>query len=381
MVLSGPNIVISRGMNTHIPSHLSDDQLVAELKRVAGQERASTAQVVAHLAEMDARGLHLAAGFSSLFKYCCEILHFSEHETYNRIEVARLARRFPMILELLEGGSVNLTTVRLLATHLTDENHAQLLAAATHLSRREVEELVARHAPKPAVPASVRKIPVRGVVASAASPSLALGPSTRPTIAAPPPPPRRPVVAPLATDRYEVKFTVNAETRDKLRRTQDLLRHAIPTGDLAEIFERALTLLLEDVEQKKLSATSHPRTPRGVAPHSRHIPAAVSRAVWLRDGERCAFVSKDGRRCDERAFLELHHLKPYGALGEATVENIEVRCAAHNKYEAELFYGARKQDDGDRVVREKDAADGEPRRRRTRSETSWLLLHSQPRTP
>jgi len=30
----------------------------------------------------------------------------------------------------------------------------------------------------------------------------------------------------------------------------------------------------------------------------------VRRAVWKRDGGRCAFVSEDGKRCDERSMLE-----------------------------------------------------------------------------
>jgi hypothetical protein len=65
----------------------------------------------------------------------------------------------------------------------------------------------------------------------------------------------------------------------------------------------------------------------------------VRRAVWARDGSRCAFVSADGRRCEERGFLELHHTVPYAAGGNATVDTIELRCRAHNLYEAELDFG------------------------------------------
>jgi hypothetical protein len=49
------------------------------------------------------------------------------------------------------------------------------------------------------------------------------------------------VTAPLSTERYEIRFTASASTREKLRRAQDLLRHAVPSGDIAEIFDRALT--------------------------------------------------------------------------------------------------------------------------------------------
>ena len=134
-------------MKIDIPSHLSDDALVAEVTSLAGREREATAHLIAHLAELDARRLYLGAGFSSLFTYCTEVLRLSEAEAYNRIEAARAARRFPIVLDRLAEGSLNLTTVRLLASHLTDENHLELLAAASGKSRREVEELLARYSP------------------------------------------------------------------------------------------------------------------------------------------------------------------------------------------------------------------------------------------
>ena len=72
---------------------------------------------------------------------------------------------------------------------------------------------------------------------------------------------------------------------------------------------------------------------------SRHVPAAVRRAVWIRDGGRCAFVAENGRHCTERGFIEFHHTAPYAAGGEATVDSIELRCRAHNLYEGELDFG------------------------------------------
>jgi len=110
-------------MKIDIPSHLSDDDLVAEVKSLAQCEQEATASLLAYLGELDARRLYLGAGFSSLFTYCCEVLHLSEPAAYNRIEAARAARRFPAILRMLGGGSLSLATVRLLATYLTAENH------------------------------------------------------------------------------------------------------------------------------------------------------------------------------------------------------------------------------------------------------------------
>jgi 5-methylcytosine-specific restriction endonuclease McrA len=136
-----------------------------------------------------------------------------------------------------------------------------------------------------------------------------------------------------------VQFTASAETYEKLRLAPDLLRHQIPDGDLDQIVQRALMALLENLTRQKLAATENPRRGRPTAPHSRHIPAEVKRAAWLRDGGRCAFEGAKGRRCRESGFLEFHHVKPYAAGGEATIDNIQLRCRAHNGYEAELYFG------------------------------------------
>ena len=150
----------------------------------------------------------------------------------------------------------------------------------------------------------------------------------------------QPVVV-LAPGRYEVRFTVSADTREKLRSAQDLLRHTIPDGDTAEVFDRALTVLIETLLKRKSGSTQVTRHPSRTATGARHVPAAVRRSVWVRDGGRCAFVGAGGRRCNARAFLEFHHVTPYASGGPATADNISLRCRAHNQYEGELAFGVR----------------------------------------
>ncbi len=114
--------------------------------------------------------------------------------------------------------------------------------------------------------------------------------------------------------------------------------HSVPNGDVAVIFDRASTLLVEDLERRKLAATTKPRGGRQSKPRSRHIPSAVKRAVWKRDGGRSAFIGTEGR-CTQRGFLRIHHRIPFADGGEATLENLQLRCAAHNRHEAELWFG------------------------------------------
>ena len=124
-----------------------------------------------------------------------------------------------------------------------------------------------------------------------------------------------------------------------LEMAQDLLRHTIPSGDPAQIVGRALQVLVEDLVRRKFAVTRRPRASQGQADESRNIPAEVQRAVFIRDRGRCSFIGTGGRRCGERAFVEFHHVIPYAAGGRPTVENIALRCHAHNTYEAEVFYG------------------------------------------
>ncbi len=335
-------------------TQLSNQELIARVTHLAEREREATAALIAHLAELDARRLYLAEGCSSLFTYGTQVLHLSEHAAYGRIEAARAARRFPVLLERLGEGSVTLTTVGLLAPHLTPENHRELLDRARHQSKRQVEALVARLRPQPPVPSSVRRLPAASPpparppapVEAAAGPERAgdaQAVASAPLLS-PAPTPRRArpaIVAPLAPERYKVQFTASAETYEKLKLAQALLRHQIPDGDLGAIVDRALTALVQHLARKKCAATARPRKGRGPAPGSRHIPADVRRVVWLRDGGRCAFVGRNGRRCAEQGFLEFHHVVPYAAGGASTADNIQLRCRAHNGDEAERYFGRR----------------------------------------
>src|SRR6185295_14094587 len=100
-------------------SYLSDDALVAETTRVAGIARRATVELVALLVEVERRGVHWALGYASMFAYCTRLLRLSEQAAYNRITAARAVRRFPQLLNVLAEGALSLSSVGLLAPHLT----------------------------------------------------------------------------------------------------------------------------------------------------------------------------------------------------------------------------------------------------------------------
>jgi 5-methylcytosine-specific restriction endonuclease McrA len=366
--------MVERGMSHTAQSFetLSDDELLAATKRLVANERAATVALLRSLLQVDARRLYLREGCASLFTYCTQVLHLAEGAAYNRIEAARAARKYPIVLDALAAGSITLTSTRLLAPHLTDANHRDLLEAASHKSKREVELLIATLCPRPAAPTMLRRQPLcvekptQGPVLKPANTTAApphtdcaveaqtLGTHFAHVAAPTCPITREPAtrrtassVSPLSANDYRLQVTISGDTHNKLRRAQDLLRHSIPSGDVAAILERALTLLLTDLERRRCAAASRPRQDEtAVSSGTRHIPASVRRAVWRRDQGRCAFVGRSGR-CRETGFLEFHHVQPHATGGPATADNIQLRCRSHNLYEATLFFG-----DGGECVRE-----------------------------
>ena len=326
---------ISRYTLTHLP----DQTLLRELRSLVSQDRATTALLIAHLGEVDARRLYAPAGYPSMFEWCVGELHFSEDVAYKRIQVARAARQFPTVHDMLADGRLHLTAVVLLAPHLGPGNAEELLAAASHKSKAQVEQLLAERFPRPDLPALVTPLaappanfrlvpePVKFSPTKHVAPGLNNEPAPAPSR-----------IAPLAPQRFAVQFTVDQATHDDLLYAQALLGHVVPNGDLAQVFARALKVLIARLEQQKFAATERPR-PCRPSQHARQIPADVKRAIWERDGGRCTFVGENGHRCEARTRLEYDHVEPVAQGGQATVQGLRLRCRAHNQFAAEQQFG------------------------------------------
>src|ERR1051326_2537987 len=198
---------------THI--QLSDGELVDEVRNAVASECGATAKLISLLAEFDERRLFLGAGCPSLFIYCTEVLRLSEHAAYGRIAAARASKRWPKILSLLATGEINLTTVVLLGPHLAEENHDAILEASRGKSNAEIERLIAALHPQPDITSSVRRLPDRALLrATTLDRSRVTSPAAEPTAISGAVPHRvaesvapRPIIAPLAPDRYLIKVT------------------------------------------------------------------------------------------------------------------------------------------------------------------------------
>lgn len=218
-----------------------------------------------------------------MFDFCTRRLGMSEGAAFRRIDAARLAKRFPMLARAIERGDVNLETLVLVRDHLAEANVYEIVAAVSQKSKREVEEIMARPAPRPDVPSSIRKLPT-----------------------------------PSASG-------VNATNagRDKLERARDPMRHRNPSGDLAVVVERAVDALLEKLEKERLGAASRPQRNVRTARAGR-VSRAARREVFEGDGEPCTFVSGEGTRCPSRAFLEIDHIESRALGGLGVSANLRV---------------------------------------------------------
>src|SRR5258708_5909903 len=134
-------------MQSYTLTHVRDAVLLRDLARLVARDRATTATLLAHIAEVDERKLYRPAGYSSMYAYCVEKLRLSEDAAYKRIQAARVARRFPAVFVALADGSLHLAAICLLAPHLTPESARGLLEVATHKGQSENEDVPARRCP------------------------------------------------------------------------------------------------------------------------------------------------------------------------------------------------------------------------------------------
>lgn len=137
---------------------LDDDEVLSALRGLARDKQRNDAAMLAHLDEAERRRLFAKAGYPSMFEYCVKVLGLSENAAGKRIRVARLARRFPVIVDLVETGELHLSGLCVLGAHLDNGNYRSLLDRARGKTRRQIEALVAELAPRPDVAASITRV-------------------------------------------------------------------------------------------------------------------------------------------------------------------------------------------------------------------------------
>ncbi len=318
-----------------VPDHV----LLRDLAALVARDHLTTAEMLAYLGEVDARRLYLPAACDSMHTWCVRVLHLSEDCAEKRLQAARTARKFPLLLDALAAGRLHLTAINLLAPYLTEANAAELVTAATQRSCAEIRRALAERFPRPDVPTSVRPlagpaVAPAGLQLSNTANSQGISPDSNQVnntlvFAAAAPAPRARML-PLSAERCELRTTLDAATERKLRLAQDLLGHAAPGCDLDRVIDRAVDLLLEKLLRSRLRAGKV----NGV-----HVSAEIKAFVFLRDQGRCTFVDEHGHTCGSCKRIEIDHIVAVADGGSSTPENLRLLCRRHNRYAAEQRFG------------------------------------------
>ena len=273
-------------MNDYSLTHLVDAVLLRELASKVAQERTGMAEMLALIGEVDARRLYAPVGYSSMHAFLVKELRFSDDAAFKRIQAARAARRFPALFAAIADGRLHLTGVCLLAPHLNNENLWELMEAAKHRRQPEIEAVLARRFLVPPVSerAIVRAVPPAkepATVPEVAVPQVdwltvespvdsnedeeatskeddEAAPSSAATLPSFQPP--SPAAA-QSTERYLVKLMITKSVYEKLCRAQALLSHSVPSRDLAEVLDRALRALIEEIEKRRFGSSRGRRPP------------------------------------------------------------------------------------------------------------------------
>jgi len=277
-----------------------------------------------------------------MFDYCMKVLGYSEGAAYLRIYAGRLSLQYPEILELLRTRRVHLTAIRTVGPHLKPSNSSELLSRASAKTERELKFLIAASAPQPerlevlrrlSAPESARPETSSEPVAEPAPTSPAL--ISEPLIKPAPPPKAR--IEPISADRARFGFTGTVEFLKKFERARELLRHRYPAGAAEDVFNAVIEVFLEARDPARKSKPAR----RASNPRSRRIASWIKSEVFRRDGGRCAYVSADDVRCDERGGLEYDHIVPWAKGGPSNdPANIRLLCRTHNAYEAAVAFGS-----------------------------------------
>lgn len=130
-------------MKRHDVRSLSDEDLERDIVELAARERRRKAELLAFIAEFEARRLFRDEGFPSMEAFCVGRYRVDEDEVFALVLAARTARRFPQIFEAIADGRLHVEGVALLAPHLSPETADDLLRAAEKKGESEIRRLLA----------------------------------------------------------------------------------------------------------------------------------------------------------------------------------------------------------------------------------------------
>jgi 5-methylcytosine-specific restriction endonuclease McrA len=274
---------------------MSDHQLLTSSKVAVKKEKLLTAVVLEHLQEIERRRAYCELGIYSLFRYCVEVLGYSEAESSYRVNATRLVTRSPLAKSEIKRGRLTLSAASKIQGHLKSEDkNGQQLAA------NKVELIVQQAQGK-----STRQLEVM------------LQKLTKM------PAPRK--------ERVEL----NERVLNKIEQLRSLYGEE---SDLT-ILETLLDEKIAQLESKRKRHNS-----QRSSSNPRYISRPLREELRMRSGGQCEHTTPSGKRCSARLHLQIDHILPLALGGETKSENLRHLCFAHNQRAAIKLLGVEKMD-------------------------------------
>ncbi|MGK5087261.1 HNH endonuclease signature motif containing protein [Bdellovibrionota bacterium FG-2] len=269
------------------------------------------------LEQADRHRVYRKHGHSSLFLYVVRELGLSESVAYNLITVCRKAREVPELRTLIGHGTITLSNARKISPVLTPQNKALWLEKAASLSKRQLEKEIVKVRPEAATPENVSYV---------------------------------------TQERVRLEVGLSETDMLNLRRVQDLMSQAkgrsvtledvivqmtgeyLKRHDPVKRAKRQITKKGKHAQKappagmQPVAIQVGPQQPTKPQPSRVPIPANLLHQVRLRDQGRCTYTHKNGRKCNQRRFIETHHKIPVSQGGENTLENLTTLCSSHHSW-------------------------------------------------
>jgi 5-methylcytosine-specific restriction endonuclease McrA len=280
------------------------EQLHEGALRCAADYLKRESELIDYLQRIEERRGYTRYGFPSLFQYAVGCLKLSESKSYELISIARKSREVPQLKKAISQGPINSSQAKRIVSVITPENQAQWIEMSATLSQRELEKRIVEVNPKEAVKEKMS------------------------------------FVNPI---RIELKCGISEDLMKQIERIKDLVSQKSAKPASLEDTLQAMSLLYLDkkdpveiagrVLRAKNQLSSRRATPK---PGNAPMPAQVRHEVTRRDNGQCTYVARNGKRCEQRKWVDLHHKKPVSDGGEHDAGNIVTLCRGHHRLHHQL---------------------------------------------
>lgn len=271
--------------------------------------------------------VHIALGYSSLFNYATSALGLSEEVAYTFINVARKVREVPELKTKIREQKISVSKARRITAVLTKENQKHWLELAEQLPKRKLEKMVAAENPRAAVIEKTTYISSDIVqLQVAVSEKLILKIRRAQDVLSQKK--RRPVSLEETMAAMTETFLAKHDPHELAQRqaAKGKLKPELCPGTVG-----ALALGAEKIETPELSKVERNRG--GSRPtHRSPISASIRHRLHIKFNSQCAHVSKNGERCGQKRFLDIHHVTPVAAGGGNDLDNLQLLCRSHHRY-------------------------------------------------